>query len=513
VRELKRRLTFAGVETILSELEQMLFREIFDSEQNSFLNREEILEPLVNIRALLDEKYNGLFVHLVDNFIYKVKLFGLHFASLDIRQDSQVHGEVLEQIAQQSDALPDNYNSLGPEQKIDILSGIGQAVDAETFSDEMVKDTLKTIGAVKIIQEQNGSEGCERYIISQCQTALNAMEVFGLYLLGGWKREEITVDIVPLFETIGDLKQAAVVMQQLYKHQPYREHLARRGNTQTIMLGFSDGTKDGGYLMANWSIYKAKEELTRVSKDYAVDVIFFDGRGGPPARGGGKTHKFYSSMGENVSNKAIELTIQGQTVSSNFATIDAAQYNIEQLLHAGIYNHIFNRKESTFAGDEEKLMNDLAGESYAAYETLKNDPAFLSYLLHASPLPFYSDTNIGSRPAKRGDSNTLELKDLRAIPFVGAWSQIKQNVPGYFGVGSALRKIEKEGSLDQVIAMYQHNAFFKALMDNCEMAMQKSYFPLTRFLSEAQSCWSRLCRPRHQCSFGECRPPGPATHG
>lgn len=251
VRGLKRRLTFAGVETILAELEQKLFRDVFAPEQNSFLNKEEILEPLVKIRRLLDEKYNGLFVHLVDNFIYKVKLFGLHFASLDIRQDSQTHGQVLEQIAQQSDALPDNYNSLDPEQKIEILSGNGQAVDADGFGDELVKDTLKTIGAVKIIQEQNGVAGCERYVISQCQTALNAMEVFGLFLLGGWKREEITVDIVPLFETIVDLKQAAVVMRQLYEHQTYREHLARRGNTQTIMLGFSDGTKDGGYLMAN----------------------------------------------------------------------------------------------------------------------------------------------------------------------------------------------------------------------------------------------------------------------
>ena len=203
---------------------------------------------------------------------------------------------------------------------------------------------------------------------------LNVIEVFGLFLLAGWKREEITVDIVPLFETIIDLKQAAVVMRQLYEHQPYREHLVRRGNTQTIMLGFSDGTKDGGYLMANWSIYKAKDELTQISKTYGVSVIFFDGRGGPPARGGGKTHKFYSSMGGNISSKAIELTIQGQTISSNFATVDAARYNIEQLLHAGIYNHIFDNKQNTFIGDEEKLMQGLAEESYSAYDKLKNHP-------------------------------------------------------------------------------------------------------------------------------------------
>jgi phosphoenolpyruvate carboxylase len=128
-------------------------------------------------------------------------------------------------------------------------------------------------------------------------------------------------------------------------------------------------------------------------------------------------------------------------------------------------------------------MEELADESYRSYEELKNHPAFLDYLLLVSPLRFYSETNIGSRPAKRGSSNKLELKDLRAIPFVGAWSQIKQNVPGYYGVGTAFRKIEASGKLDGVKAMYRRNSFFRALMDNCEMAMEKSFFPLTEFLS------------------------------
>lgn len=481
VRRLKRRLTFAGVETVLSELEQKLYQNIFEAKQ--FLNKQEIIEPLIKIRELLHEQYNDLFVSLVNDLIYKVELFGLYFASLDIRQDSRIHTEVLEHIAQHSDALPDDYYSYDDAQKIEVLSGIGQVVNADNFEDELVKDTLKTIDAVKKIQLQSGVQGCERYIISQCQSALNAMEVFGLLLLGGWRREEMTIDIVPLFETVTDLKHAAEVMRQLYENQIYREHLARRKNTQTIMLGFSDGTKDGGYLMANWSIYKAKDELTRISEKHGISVIFFDGRGGPPARGGGKTHKFYSSMGENISNKAIELTIQGQTVSSNFATVDAAQYNIEQLLHAGIYNHIFNKNQDTFTVDEETLMQKLAEESYAVYEKLKKHPTFLDYLLQASPLRFYSETNIGSRPAKRGDSDKFELKDLRAIPFVGAWSQLKQNVPGYYGVGSALQKMEADGMLEQITAMYKRNAFFKALMDNCEMAMQKSFFPLTEFLS------------------------------
>jgi phosphoenolpyruvate carboxylase len=272
-------------------------------------------------------------------------------------------------------------------------------------------------------------------------------------------------------------------MKSLYENRDYREHLLLRGDTQTIMLGFSDGTKDGGYLMANWAIYKAKEELTAISKLYGVDVVFFDGRGGPPARGGGKTHKFYASMGKNIANKQIQLTIQGQTVSSNFGTIDTAQYNIEQLIHAGISNDLFSSKEVTLQADEEELLQSLAVESYKAYSKLKDHPYFLQYLNEVSPLRFYNETNIASRPTKRKSSGRLELKDLRAIPYVGSWSQLKQNVTGYYGVGTALQWIDKQGKWAAVKRLYVDSPFFKTLLDNCEMAMKKCFFPLTEHFS------------------------------
>ena len=484
VRNLKRRLTFEGVENVLSELEKKLYQNIFNSEQNAELAKEEILEPLEEIRQMLLERHNGLFVSLLNNLIYKVESFGLYFASLDIRQEASAHAQVLEYIAAHDDSLPNDYASLDDEKKISALLNVRKIADAEKFENDLVKDTLASAAAVKTIQRRNGEQSCHRYIISQCRSALNAVEVFGLFLLAGWQAEELTVDIVPLFETINDLENAPDVMKQLYENQIYREHLRRRDDTQTIMLGFSDGTKDGGYLMANWSIYKVKDRLTGISQKYGIDVIFFDGRGGPPARGGGKTHKFYSSMGADVSDKAIELTIQGQTVSSNFGTVPAAQYNIEQLLHAGLYKDLLAARQNTFTEAEKKLMQRLSDESYREYEELKNHPLFLDYLSEISPLRFYAETNIGSRPAKRGSSSKLELKDLRAIPFVGAWSQLKQNVPGYYGVGAALQKIDLEGELDAVKRLYRNNAFFKALIDNCEMAMEKSFFPLTEFLSE-----------------------------
>jgi phosphoenolpyruvate carboxylase len=485
VRKLKRRLTFTEVDIELANLERRLYEQAFQSNSESILTKAEIAESLKQIRTTLLEKHDGLFVHLVNNLIDKVEIFGVHFASLDIRQESEAHRKIIEHIAENSDALPENYADLSDDEKIKALLNVRQMADLEKLTDELAKDTLKNTKAVRQIQQNNGEKGCERYIISQCQTALNAIEVYGLFLLGGWRADELNVDIVPLFETIGDLQRAASVMKTLYETPEYREHLKRRNETQTIMLGFSDGTKDGGYLMANWSIYKAKDELTWLSRKYGINVIFFDGRGGPPARGGGKTHKFYSSMGKNIAHDSIQLTVQGQTVSSNFGTIDAARYNIEQLLHAGIYNHLFAPKAETLSDAEKILLEKLANESFAAYQDLKNHPLFLDYLSDVSPLRFYAETNIGSRPAKRG-AGKLTLKDLRAIPFVGAWSQLKQNVPGFYGVGSAVKSLENQGKLNEIKRMYEHNAFFKALVDNSEMAMQKCFFPLTRHLAEHQ---------------------------
>lgn len=486
VRKLKRRLTFVGVESVLAELEARLYQNILSPDSKP-LTQKEILGLLIQIRETLLHNHNGLFVYLVDDLTEKVEIFGLYFASLDIRQESTIHGNILDHIAEKTDSLPKNYSTLSDDEKIEILLNISEPISADLLTDELAQDTIKTVEAVKQIQAENGERACERYIISQCQSALNVLEVYGLFLLGGWKAEDLKIDIVPLFETINDLKHASEIMWHLYENPAYREHLGKRGNNQTIMLGFSDGTKDGGYLMANWSIYKAKDELTKLSREYGVNVIFFDGRGGPPARGGGKTHKFFSSMGKNIANDAIQLTVQGQTVSSNFGTVEAAQFNLEQLLNAGMYNHLFSAKDRTFDEQEEKLMQSIAEESFAEYESLKDHPQFLEYLSHISPLRFYSQTNIGSRPVKRGGSGKLTLKDLRAIPFVGAWSQLKQNVPGFYGVGAALKKIDEAGKLNEVKTMYQNNGFFKALIDNCEMAMQKSFFPLTAWLEKDET--------------------------
>ncbi len=484
IRKLKRRLTFKGIDPILNELEKKLYENIFIPGQRTPLTKTEIQHSLYEIKNILVHRHNGLFAHLVDNLINRVGIFGLHFASLDIRQESSVHHKVLQYLASSSKLAAPGYATWSDEEKINFLSTGTTVITEDIFEDALVTDTINCIKSIKTIQQYNGENGCNRYIISQCNSALNVLEVYGLFVLCGWSKTKMDIDIVPLFETVDDLQRADGIMKSLYENEVYLNHLKHRNKKQTIMLGFSDGTKDGGYLMANWSIYKAKEALSAVSKSYDIDVVFFDGRGGPPARGGGKTHQFYASMGKNISNKEIQITVQGQTVSSNFGTIDAAQYNIEQLIHAGISNELFSNRHITLEKNEEVLLMQLAGESFKAYNSLKNHPCFIDYLSHVSPLKFYNETNIGSRPSSRSASGKLSLKDLRAVPFVGSWSQLKQNVTGYYGVGAALQAADKEGKMAALKSLYRESLFFKTLIDNCEMAMKKCYFPLTQYLCD-----------------------------
>jgi len=499
VRALKRRLTFAGVDILIAKLERDLYGEAFQT-LDCVLTQALLLQRLSEIHDLLIAKHNGLFVHLVDGLTKKISAFGTFFASIDIRQDSSVHSAVLETIAAESDRLPDDYTTLSDHEKASVLLCVNACVDSDAISDETASEALRVASAMRQIRSENGPEGCERYVISHCESSLDVLEVYGLLLLGGFSADQLDIDIVPLFETIDDLKNASTIMRELYEMPEYRQHLLKRENLQTVMLGFSDGTKDGGYMMANWSIYKAKDALTKLSREFGIDVIFFDGRGGPPARGGGKTHKFYSSMGQNIQGDAIQLTIQGQTVSSNFGTVDSAQFNIEQLLHAGLHTQVLSTNEQTFAAGEESLLTELSERSLAAYADLKNDHHFLDYLSDISPLRFYAETNIASRPSKR-NGGKLTLESLRAIPFVGAWSQIKQNVPGFYGLGAAIEQMKDR--IDEIKELYASNLFFKTLIDNCEMAMLKCFFPLTAFLAEDEKygcIWKKI----HD-EYGRCR--------
>ncbi|MFK5959235.1 MAG: phosphoenolpyruvate carboxylase [Lutibacter sp.] len=488
IRLLKRRLTFKGVEEIVFELENMLFENSVNTAFKTMLPLKEFKSKLQQIKEILISKHQSLYVEDINDLINKVHLFGYHFATLDIRQDSRVHHTVFSEIVTTlqkngSQLFPKNYLELSENEQLKILSEVEDTVDISIFKNEIVSKTLSSIQAIKTIQQNNGEKGANRYIISNNQTAVNVLETFAMFNLCGFKHQ-ITADIIPLFETVNDLTNAASVMEKLYTNKAYSKHLKSRNNKQTVMLGFSDGTKDGGYLMANWSIFRAKENLTKISRKHNIKVIFFDGRGGPPARGGGKTHQFYASQGPTIEDEEIQLTVQGQTISSNFGTLDSSQYNIEQLLSAGISNELFSNTNNIITKSDAKIMDDLANTSYKAYVDFKNHPKFMPYLEHMSTLKYYGKTNIGSRPSKRSKSKGFIFADLRAIPFVGSWSQLKQNVPGFYGVGTALKKYEDNDEFEKIKQLYNTNDFFKTLIGNSMMALSKSFFKLTEYMAK-----------------------------
>ncbi|WP_053992011.1 phosphoenolpyruvate carboxylase [Mangrovimonas sp. TPBH4] len=487
VRELRRRLTFRDVEERVAALETQLYNAFIDVHAKDNVTLEHFKSELQFILKTIKEKHQSLYYKEVNSLLNKVHLFGFHFATLDIRQDSRAHDKVFTAmvdtlIESGSDIFPKNYNELSESEQVKILSEVKGKVDLSLIKDEEVLKALNTIKAIKEIQDHNGERAANRYIISNNQTTLNVMQLFAMLKLVAFQ-DDLTVDIGPLFETITDLENAHLVMEELYTNPAYKAHLKSRGNRQTIMLGFSDGTKDGGYLMANWAIFKAKERLTEVSRKYDVTVIFFDGRGGPPARGGGKTHQFYASLGPTIEDKEVQLTIQGQTISSNFGTLDSSQYNMEQLISSGIYNQL-HADVNRMSPDNVKVMDDLANTSLETYMDFKGHPMFIPYLERMSTLKYYAKTNIGSRPSKRGKSDKLIFSDLRAIPFVGSWSQLKQNVPGFFGVGTALKKYEDSGEFDKVKHLYKSSNFFRTLIANSMMSLSKSFFDLTKYMAD-----------------------------
>lgn len=486
LRSLKRRLSFRGVYEKLEALEHRLQAELTGEADAGFDDIHEFRQQLIEISNEVEERYQGLYLEQLQSFQLKVDMFGFYFASLDIRQDSRVIERTMKSIRElHPELLGANFDELDVGEQIAALIQIEGTVSPEELSDSVEKDTLESLALIREIQKLNGEAGCHRYIISNCRGPKDVVNVMALARLSGW--DASSLDIVPLFETIDDLRRARESMAALYAVPSYREHVQGRGNRQTVMLGFSDGTKDGGYLMANWAIYLAKEEITSISRENQVEVIFFDGRGGPPARGGGSTYKFYAALGKQVESNQIHLTVQGQTISSYYGTEAAANHNLRQLLAAGLECNLYDRPEREFTDGQKQLIQQLADIAYDKYLDFKANPLFLPYLEQMSTLHYYAQSNIGSRPAKRGGDTELKFEDLRAIPFVGSWGQLKQNVPGYFGLGTALKALEDEGRLAECQSLYRDSKFFEAMIGNSMQSMSKTIFKLTTYMREDET--------------------------
>jgi len=481
LKALSKKLSFKPLQADIMALSDKLYHAMFDA--SVLVSYQEIITSLEAIKEGLVSNYHGLYLSELDEFIDKVHIFKTHFATLDIRQDHSKHYQVVEAVLKQQGAIKESLSELKESELTTWLLKKDLTLKPTDFNEDIVKDTIKNIKQLKTIQSRNGEQGCNRYIISNSEDIYSVLFVFGLFRWCGWAEEDITFDIIPLFETMKGMDAAEEVMQTLFDIPAYRKHLERRKEMHTVMLGFSDGTKDGGYLKANWSILKTKETISKVCKKNGIKVMFFDGRGGPPARGGGKTHRFYASQTKDVANHEIQLTIQGQTITSTYGTKEQFIHNSEQLLTAGLSNNLFG-KEHKISASERKLIEELSELSFAKYDALKQHDKFISYLEHRSTLKYYSNANIGSRPGKRGNKKQLELSDLRAISFVGSWSQLKQNVPGYFGLGTAIKTLADQGRLKEIKSLYKKVPFFRALMSNSMMSLAKTNFGLTNYMKD-----------------------------
>ncbi|MFW5694314.1 MAG: phosphoenolpyruvate carboxylase [Alkalispirochaeta sp.] len=506
VRSLSRRLTFDGaierLTSIRGRLQSTLLGECDVEDAPAYPTAHALEADLIDLWDHLHEHHDGLFAADLESLIWRLRVFGFHFATLDLRQDSRVHRRAVARLLQREFDLSSDEHWFQLEHILQegAIPGM-RDIQHRLSNDTVLADTVASLRAAREIQAASGPRALHRYIISNTQSASDILDVLYLCRCAGYAPDAIQLDILPLFETVNDLNNAESILERLYLSPVYRRHLSSRGDVQQIMLGFSDGTKDGGYVTANWLIYKTREAIARHAARHGIRVIFFEGRGGPPARGGGKTHQFYRGMDRETAGDEIHLTIQGQTITANFGTPSSARYNLEQLVTAGLETRLLSEDYRPFTERERELLNRLSDLSLNSYQQLKQDPQFLPYLEELTPLTLYGDANNASRPTSRSSSDQLRLEDLRAIPFVGAWSQMKQNVPGFFGFGSALHQLFNEGQHEALRTLFREHLFFRTLVENSMQSISKANFDVTRYLASDQrygTLWRSLEQELHR---------------
>ena len=238
--------------------------------------------------------------------------------------------------------------------------------------------------------------------------------------------------------------------------------------------------------MANWSIFEAKRNLDRYFSSKNIKAIFFDGRGGPPSRGGGDMFLFYKGLSNAVTNHDVQVTVQGQSISSKFGSMDPAQYNLEQLVTSGLYSKLNLHNVSKLTKQENQLISRLAKLSFESYSELKDDPKFMDYLIEVTPLKYISEINVGSRPAKRNSDSEIKFDDLRAIPYGAAWVQMRQSILAFYGLGTAISSLIGEDSnfIAEFKVIYNKSLVIKGIIDNALQSIGQTNFNLTKHISE-----------------------------
>ncbi|MDK6806279.1 phosphoenolpyruvate carboxylase [Corynebacterium sp. HMSC078C09] len=366
-----------------------------------------------------------------------VTTFGFHLSTLDMRQNSESFENVLTEIFAAATITPD-YRALGEEEKVALLVRELQTNRPLLFpgaEKEFTEDTAKELGifraAARAVRDF-GPESVSHCIISMTGTVSDILEPMVLLKEVGLSE----VDVVPLFETIEDLKAGAGILEKLWQVPVYREHLRSRGDVQEVMLGYSDSNKDGGYLQANWALYDAELALVELCARHGVELRLAHGRGGAVGRGGGPTYDAILAQPKGAVSGSVRITEQGEVISAKYGAPETARRHLEAFVSGALEASLLDTEPITDPERAYEIMRELAALSGVAYRQLVDDPGFITYFTQSTPLHEIGELNLGSRPTSR--KQTTAITDLRAIPWVLSWSQSRTNIPGWFGVGSAV---------------------------------------------------------------------------
>ncbi|MBI5919631.1 MAG: phosphoenolpyruvate carboxylase [Nitrosomonadales bacterium] len=411
------------------------------------------------------------------------QVFGFHLAPLDMRQHSGIHEQVVSELL--AAAGTPGYAQLDEAARRVALVHALQANQllAETLDGytETAQGELRLMQAAADIQRRYGRAALPNYIISKTDAVSDLLEVALMVQQTGLLETDaqplLHINIIPLFETIADLQGCGIIMDELFSIPFYRELLKSRDNTQEVMLGYSDSNKDGGYLTANWELYKAELELVKVFEKHGVELRLFHGRGGTVGRGGGPSYQAILAQPPGSVNAQIRITEQGEVISSKYSNPDIGRRNLEILIAATLEATLLHHHgDDSTMPEFHRIMEALSLDAFNAYRKLVYEtPGFTDYFFAATPIREIAELNIGSRPSARRATNNIE--DLRAIPWVFSWSLNRAILPGWFGFGSAVKQfIAREGDagLQQLQAMYQNWAFFRGLLSNMDMVLSKT---------------------------------------
>jgi phosphoenolpyruvate carboxylase len=422
-----------------------------------------------------------------------VEVFGFHLASLDLRQNAAVHEQVVAELLR-SAGVHGDYAALAESERVDLLTrelaGPRLLYSRHLEYSATATKELAILQAAAEIHARFGEDAIQNYIISNCGSVSDLLEVglllkeVGLLVPGEPAR--LAFNIVPLFETIGDLERCGAVMSEAFALATYRQWLDARARVQEIMLGYSDSNKDGGYLTANWSLYKAEASLVEVFRQHGIRLRLFHGRGGSVGRGGGPAYQAILAQPPGSVDGMLRLTEQGEIIDSKYADAQLGRENLETLVAATLEASLLPAHGANAAIRRyEEVMDALSVEAFRAYRRLVYDtPGFVEYFRMTTPITEIAQLNIGSRPSARRDSWRIE--DLRAIPWVFSWAQCRVLLPGWYGFASAVEAwlAAHPAGMDTLREMYRRWPFFRSVVSNMDMVLAKTDFSIAARYAE-----------------------------